>query len=97
MTITPGATVAGHRVSRSLGLVYGDTIRARHVGRDILAALKNVIGGEIEELCLLKGPFLLPSLMLRPIVDTLLGDDLRSSLAPADRPRTGPVARRAAP
>ncbi len=49
MTITPGATVAGHRVVRSFGLVYGNTIRARHVGRDILAALKNVVGGEIEE------------------------------------------------
>jgi len=49
MTISPGAVVAGHRVVRSFGLVYGNTIRARHVGRDILAALKNVVGGEIEE------------------------------------------------
>jgi uncharacterized protein YbjQ (UPF0145 family) len=49
VTITPSSTVAGHRVTHSLGLVYGNTIRARHVGRDILAALKNVVGGEIEE------------------------------------------------
>jgi uncharacterized protein YbjQ (UPF0145 family) len=49
MTLSPAPTMAGHRVTRSLGLVYGNTIRARHVGRDILAVLKNVVGGEIEE------------------------------------------------
>jgi uncharacterized protein YbjQ (UPF0145 family) len=49
VTVTPSSTVPGHRVTRSFGLVYGNTIRARHVGRDILAALKNVVGGEIEE------------------------------------------------
>ena len=49
MTVTPGATVAGATIARSHGLVYGNTIRARHVGRDILAALKNVVGGDIEE------------------------------------------------
>jgi uncharacterized protein YbjQ (UPF0145 family) len=49
MTITPGATVAGHRIVRSFGLVYDNTIRARHLGRDVLAALKNVVGGEIQE------------------------------------------------
>jgi uncharacterized protein YbjQ (UPF0145 family) len=49
MTVSASSSVAGHRDSRSLGLVYGNTIRARHVGRDILAALKNVVGGEIEE------------------------------------------------
>jgi uncharacterized protein YbjQ (UPF0145 family) len=49
MMLTPAPTVAGHRVARSLGLVYGNTIRARHVGKDILAALKNLVGGEIQE------------------------------------------------
>lgn len=49
MIVTPSSSVPGKRVARSLGLVYGNTIRARHVGRDILAALKNVVGGEIEE------------------------------------------------
>ena len=49
MILTPSRQIPGHRVVRSLGLVYGNTIRARHVGKDILAALKNVIGGEIQE------------------------------------------------
>lgn len=49
MTVSPASTIAGQRIARNLGLVYGNTIRARHVGRDILAALKNVVGGEIEE------------------------------------------------
>ena len=49
MMITPAASVAGHRVVRSLGLVYGNTIRARHLGKDILAGLKNIVGGEIQE------------------------------------------------
>ena len=37
------------RVVKSLGLVEGNTIRARNIGRDIVAVLKNVVGGEIEE------------------------------------------------
>jgi uncharacterized protein YbjQ (UPF0145 family) len=49
MIVTPSPAVAGHRIVRSLGLVYGNTIRARHVGKDILAALKNLVGGEIQE------------------------------------------------
>jgi len=49
MIITPSSSVAGHRVARTCGLVKGSTIRARHVGKDILAVFKNVIGGEIEE------------------------------------------------
>ena len=49
MTVSASPSVAGHRIARNLGLVYGNTIRARHIGRDILAALKNVVGGEIEE------------------------------------------------
>jgi uncharacterized protein YbjQ (UPF0145 family) len=49
MIVTPAATVAGHRVVKTIGLVRGNTIRARHVGRDILAGLKNIVGGEIEE------------------------------------------------
>jgi len=49
MIITPSRTVAGHRVVKTLGLVKGSTIRARHLGKDILAVFKNVVGGEIEE------------------------------------------------
>jgi uncharacterized protein YbjQ (UPF0145 family) len=49
MILTPGSSVQGRRVARTLGLVYGNTIRARHVGKDILAVLKNLVGGEIQE------------------------------------------------
>ncbi len=37
------------RVVKSLGLVEGNTIRARNIGRDIVALFKNILGGEIEE------------------------------------------------
>lgn len=49
MILTPSSSVAGHRVARTLGLVYGNTIRATNLGRDIVAALKNLVGGELEE------------------------------------------------
>jgi uncharacterized protein YbjQ (UPF0145 family) len=49
MIITPGAEVAGFRMVKTFGLVRGNTIRARHIGKDILAGLKNLVGGEIEE------------------------------------------------
>ena len=49
MIVTPASSVAGLRVVKTLGLVRGNTIRARHLGRDIMAGLKNLIGGEIEE------------------------------------------------
>lgn len=49
MILSATSTVSGHRVARNLGLVYGNTIRARHIGKDILAVLKNVVGGEIQE------------------------------------------------
>jgi uncharacterized protein YbjQ (UPF0145 family) len=49
MIVTPASSIAGHRVVKTLGLVRGNTIRARNVGRDILAGLKNLVGGEIEE------------------------------------------------
>jgi len=55
MILTPSAEVAGHRVARTLGLVYGSTIRARHVGKDILAGLKNLVGGEVHEYTKLMG------------------------------------------
>jgi len=41
--------VPGKKVVEAVGLVRGNTIRARHVGKDILAGLKNIVGGEIEE------------------------------------------------
>lgn len=49
IVITPASSVPGYHVVKSFGLVHGNTIRARHVGKDILAALKNLVGGEIEE------------------------------------------------
>ena len=49
MMITPSATVAGHRITKTLGLVRGNTIRARHIGKDILAMLRMLVGGEITE------------------------------------------------
>lgn len=49
MIITPGSHVVGRRTVKTVGLVRGNTIRARNIGRDILAVIKNMIGGEIEE------------------------------------------------
>jgi uncharacterized protein YbjQ (UPF0145 family) len=49
MIITPGSAVVGYKVVRTIGLVRGNTIRARNLGRDIMAGLKNLVGGEIEE------------------------------------------------
>ena len=40
--------VPGYRIVEHLGLVTGSTIRAKHVGRDIMAGLKNIVGGEIK-------------------------------------------------
>jgi uncharacterized protein YbjQ (UPF0145 family) len=41
--------VPGKTIVKSLGLVRGNTIRARHLGRDILAFLRNIVGGEITD------------------------------------------------
>ncbi|MBI4538072.1 MAG: YbjQ family protein [Gemmatimonadetes bacterium] len=41
--------VPGRRIVRTLGLVRGNTIRARHLGSDIIAHLRNLTGGEIRE------------------------------------------------
>lgn len=41
--------VPGRKVRATLGLVRGNTIRARHVGTDLLAVLRNIVGGEIRE------------------------------------------------
>ena len=41
--------VPGKTVKKNLGLVKGSTIRARHLGRDILAFLRNIVGGEIRD------------------------------------------------
>ncbi|MCK4246902.1 YbjQ family protein [Candidatus Bipolaricaulota bacterium] len=42
-------TIKGREINEVLGLVRGNTIRARHMGRDIMAGLRNIVGGEIKE------------------------------------------------
>lgn len=49
MLISTTDTIEGKRIVKHLGLVRGNTIRARSIGRDIMAGLKNVVGGEISE------------------------------------------------
>jgi uncharacterized protein YbjQ (UPF0145 family) len=49
MIVVTTPTIPGKRIVKVYGLVRGNTIRCRHVGKDILAVLKNVIGGEILE------------------------------------------------
>jgi len=41
--------IEGKRITETLGLVRGSTIRARHVGRDIMAGLRNIVGGEVKD------------------------------------------------
>lgn len=40
--------VPGKRVAKHLGLVQGSTVRAKHVGKDLFASLKNIVGGELK-------------------------------------------------
>ncbi len=47
--------IPGKTVKEQLGIVKGNTVRARNIGRDILAVFKNIIGGEIEEYTKLMG------------------------------------------
>jgi len=47
MILTTLEYVPGHRITRHLGLVQGSTVRAKHVGRDMMAGLKNIFGGEL--------------------------------------------------
>ena len=48
MIITNIETVPGKNIKEHFGLVAGSTIRAKHVGRDIMASLKNLVGGELK-------------------------------------------------
>ncbi len=47
MILTNVETVPGHSIVEHYGLVQGSTIRAKHFGRDIMASLKNLVGGEL--------------------------------------------------
>ena len=45
---TTTSEIPGKKIAKILGVVKGNTIRARHVGRDIAAGFKNIVGGEIK-------------------------------------------------
>lgn len=55
MIIATTETVAGKTIKQTLGVVRGNTIRARHIGKDIKAAFRHMIGGEITEYTKLMG------------------------------------------
>ena len=48
MIVVTTDTVPGREVTEVLGLVRGNSVRAKHVGRDFMAGLKNLVGGEME-------------------------------------------------
>ena len=49
MIIATTESLAGYTITEHLGSVIGNTIRARHLGKDIIAGFKTIIGGEIKE------------------------------------------------
>jgi uncharacterized protein YbjQ (UPF0145 family) len=49
MIIVSTETIQGREIAETLGLARGSTVRARNIGRDIFAGLKNLVGGEISE------------------------------------------------
>ncbi len=48
MIVTTTETVPGYR-QEILGIVYGNTVRSKHLGKDITAGLKSIVGGELQE------------------------------------------------
>lgn len=48
LVVTNTEDVPGYAVTAHLGMVQGSTVRAKHVGRDIMAGLKNIVGGELR-------------------------------------------------
>jgi len=48
MLLSTTDSIEGRKIAKHLGLVKGNTIRARHLGKDIMAGLKNMVGGEIS-------------------------------------------------
>lgn len=49
MIISTTDDIAGYAISENLGTVIGNTIRARHLGKDIMASLRTLVGGEVKE------------------------------------------------
>jgi len=55
MIIVNSSEIAGKEIKKTFGIVRGNTIRARNIGKDIIAAFKNILGGEIQEYTKLMG------------------------------------------
>ena len=55
MIIATADTIAEKKIVKTLGVVRGNTIRARHLGKDILAVFRNIVGGEVTEYTKLMG------------------------------------------
>lgn len=55
MIIVNTPSISGKEIKKTFGIVRGNTIRARHIGKDIVAVFKNIVGGEIEEYTKLMG------------------------------------------
>jgi len=49
MIVVTTEQIEGKRITETLGLVRGSTIRARNVGHDIMASLRNIVGGEVKD------------------------------------------------
>jgi len=49
MIVVTTEQIEGKKITETLGLVRGSTIRARHMGRDVMAGLRNIVGGEVKE------------------------------------------------
>ena len=49
MIVVTTEQIEGKKIAETLGLVKGSTIRARHMGHDIMAGLRNVVGGEVKD------------------------------------------------
>ena len=49
MIVVTAETITGKKIVKTLGLVRGNTVRARHIGKDIMAGLRNIVGGEVHE------------------------------------------------
>ena len=49
MIVVTSENVPGHRVTEAIGVVRGSTIRTKHIGKDLMAALRALVGGEVKE------------------------------------------------
>ena len=49
MIVVTSNSIEGRQMTKTIGLVRGNTIRARHIGKDIMAAFRGIVGGEVSE------------------------------------------------